>query len=933
MHVYRCLSRLAVLWIFTLSISVSLAAEANGKKVLTLEDYPLWKQIVSTSISADGQWVSYGYRPNDGDDTLYIKNLSTDKIHEIAGGANPKFSEDSNWVAYDINLPKKEAEKLRKERKPVSKKIELLNLNTGEKSTEENGATFVFANSSKFWAVKKAKADRQAKHDGTDLILHDLGNGMARNIGNVGLYLFNKPGTMLAYTISAADQVGNGTHLVDLDTGVTHILDSGKADFAQLTWDKEGTALAVIKGSEKKDHAQKENVLLAFADASRGAEGKMEYNPRDDSQFPGNMVLSEKGTLKWIEDKSRIFFGIKEQEKVEKHEDPVANLDIWHWRDERVQSIQMVRAERDRNSTYLSSLNLSSKKFTRLADEAMPTVTATENGKWAIGQLDKPYRLEISWGGNKADYYRIDVETGERTLIEKRLGRTLGASPDSEWFLYLHNKDLWIYNLETGQKKNYAKVTKVNFVNEDDDHPYEKPPYGLAGWSKDGRSVLVNHKFDLWSLPLDDGKAVNITGGIGEKEQIRFRYVSIDPDAPARGRFRGFRGPRPTPKPIDTSQPLLLSAYGEWTKKSGYYRLAMGETPKPLIFEDRTIGQITKAKKADFFMFTKQTFVEFPNYYVSNTEFANAKKVTDANPQQSEYSWGSRKLIDYENGRGIKLQATLAIPDGYREGDKYPMLVYFYEKMSNQHHRYSMPRYDDRPHFSTYVSDGYLVLQPDNIYVTGRPGSSALDCTTSAIKKVVEMGYADPERIALQGHSWGGYESSFLLTQTDMFCAVVTGAPVTNMISFYNELYKSSGTVQQGIMEVGQVRMGTHPWKDFDLYVSQSPVHQAENITTPFLILHGTEDGAVDWHQGLEYYNAARRLGKQVILLSYPGEGHHLTRLENQKDFLARMKQFFDHYCKDKPAAEWMIKGRPFLKKPKATPADGAGGARRPPRQ
>jgi len=307
MQVYRCLSRLAALWIFTLSISLSLFAEANGKKVLTLEDYPLWKQIVSTSISADGKWISYGYRPNDGDDTLYIKNLSTDKIHEIAGGTNPKFSEDSSWVAYEINLPKKEAEKLRKGKKPVTKKIELLNLSTGDKTTEENGATFAFDKSSKSWAVKKAKADRKAKHNGTDLILHHLDTGMARNIGNVEHYQFNKPGTMLAYTISAAEKVGNGTHLVNLDTGVTRILDSGKADFAQLTWDKEGTALAVIKGAEKKDHAQKENVLLAFLDASRGAESKVEYNPREDSRFPGSMVLSEKGTLKWTEDKSRIF--------------------------------------------------------------------------------------------------------------------------------------------------------------------------------------------------------------------------------------------------------------------------------------------------------------------------------------------------------------------------------------------------------------------------------------------------------------------------------------------------------------------------------------------------------------------------------------------------------------------------------------------------
>jgi len=205
------------------------------------------------------------------------------------------------------------------------------------------------------------------------------------------------------------------------------------------------------------------------------------------------------------------------------------------------------------------------------------------------------------------------------------------------------------------------------------------------------------------------------------------------------------------------------------------------------------------------------------------------------------------------------------------------------------------------------------------VYTIGKPGTSAVDDVTSAVKKVIELGYADPKHIGLQGHSWGGYQSSYILTQTDMFAAVVTGAPPTNLVSFYNELYKQTGTVQQGIMEVGQVRMGAGvtPWSAHELYESQSPIHQAEKIKTPFLILHGTADGAVDWHQGLEYYNAARRLGKEVILLSYPDEPHHLAKEENQKDFQVRMKAFFDHYLKGTPAPKWMTEGVPFLQKGK----------------
>jgi dipeptidyl aminopeptidase/acylaminoacyl peptidase len=291
--------------------------------------------------------------------------------------------------------------------------------------------------------------------------------------------------------------------------------------------------------------------------------------------------------------------------------------------------------------------------------------------------------------------------------------------------------------------------------------------------------------------------------------------------------------------------------------------------------------------------------------------------VTDANPFIKEYAWGSKVLIDFTNSKGKKLQGTLTLPAGYQPGKKYPMLVYFYEIMSNTHHSFSMPVFDDRPQMSTYASNGYLVFQPDVVYDIGRPGTSAVDCVTSGVKKVIELGYADPKHIGLQGHSWGGYQSSYIVTQTDMFAAVVTGAPPTNLISFYDELYKQTGTVQQGIMELGQVRMGANvtPWTAKDLYEQQSPVFNVQKIHTPFMILQGTADGAVDWDQGLEFFNAARRNGKEVIFLSYPNEPHHLAIKENQKDFQIRMKQYFDHYLKGAPAPGWMTDGVPQTKK------------------
>lgn len=885
------------------------------KKVLTLEDYPQWKHILSPAISSDGDWIIYTLRPNGGDATLYVKCLSSDKVYEIPYGSSAEFSENSQWAAYLIGVSKEEAKKLQKDKKPVPSKGELLNLKSGEKYTVENTSDVGFSKNSKFFAAKKAQSDKSAEHKGTDLVLRNLETGLSQNVGNVGEYLFNKPGAMLAYSVDAANKGGNGVYLINLSTGQIVPLDTGEADYLQIAWDEKGTALAFLRGKLEKGFWERDNVLLAFTGLEGNSPVRYEYDPKGDSGFPGDMVISERvqprrgrgfgpageednRALIWSEDLSRVFCGIKEQEKKpEKSKEDLPDVDVWHWKDEQIQSVQARRFENDVNFTYRSVFHLKEKKFLQLADKDMRTITLTRDGNWGVGRDATPYLSDVET--QQADYYLVNPISGERKTIVKGIRQSLGVSPHGRHFLYLKDKQLWIYDFANGTTTNISVNAPVVFVDEEDDHPEEKPSFGLAGWNEDGKSVIVNHKYDLWLLPLDGQNPANITKGYGDKEEIRFRYLRLDPEE----------------KFIDPAKPMLLSAYGEWTKKSGFYSLRMGGEPKKLIFTDKSFGFPTKAKKTDKLLYTIETFEEFPDYHVSAMDFTAPKKVTEANPQQKDYAWGGRILIDYTNSKGQKLQATLTLPAGYEEGKTYPMLVYFYEKMSQRHHQYSMPTYDDRPHMSAYASDGYLVLMPDIVFEIGKPGTSSLDCVGSAVKKAIELGYADPERIGLQGHSWGGFQTSFIVTQTDMFACVVSGAPPTCIEGEFNQVFKSSGNNNHSYYSRSQGRMGTDPWKDHDLYRSQSAIQNADKITTPFMLLHGTEDGSVDWIQSLEYYNAARYLGKEVIFLSYPGEPHHLAKEENQKDFQMRMKQYFDHYLKGKPIPDWMADGIPYLKK------------------
>lgn len=900
------------------STTVSTSAELRpALKALSLDDYGQWRRVTSTALSPDGAWMSYAYAPNEGDGVLHVRSLTGERVHTIAVGSAPAFSNDSRFVAYFVNPTEAELERARRARTAggsaaatpaTPRRFEVRNLVSGVIFAVPNAATFAFSESGSWVAVRTAKPVASAKHDGADLIVRDLATKSTRNIGNVAQFAFDESGAHLAYTVDAAEKLGNGVYVLTLATGETRALDGAAADYAQLAWSDRGAHLAVLRGTIPEGKVQRVNALLVFTALGTAQQRALTLDSAAAGALPAGHVMSEFAPLRWAPDGSSLLLGVKEQaEAPKKSDDPVANVDVWHWRDAEPQSVQMVRLAQERRSTYPARLTVASNTLRVLGDSVMRSVQPTANQRWGIGRIDTSYRGEVAWGASRGDYYRVNMSTGDRTLIARSLSRTMGTSPDSRWFLYLQDGRVHAYDLNAGRDVTIDASTETRFVDVTDDHDYELPTYGVAGWSADGKHVLLNHQFDLWQLALDGSRALNLTRGVGEKEQIRFRLVR---NADGGRRAADEQG-------VDLSRPLLLTAYGEWTKKSGYFELAPGKSPSPRMFDDRAIGGYTVSDNGSRVAFTQGSFTEYPDWYVSDRRFAAPRKMTDANPQLAEYAWGRKVLVDYTNSKGQKLQGTLTLPANYEPGKKYPMLVYFYEKMSQSHHAFSMPAFDDRPHISTYASNGYLVLQPDIVYEIGKPGSSALDCVTSAVKKVIDMGYADAARIGLQGHSWSGYQSSFILTQTDMFRTVVTGAPPTNLMSFYGTLYRSSGTIQQGISEVGQVRMGRNvtPWSAKELYESQSPVHNVQNIKVPFMILHGTEDGAVDWMQGLELYSAARRNGKEVILLSYPGEPHHLAKKENQKDFQVRMRQYFDHYLKDAPAPAWMTDGVPQVRK------------------
>jgi dipeptidyl aminopeptidase/acylaminoacyl peptidase len=318
--------------------------------------------------------------------------------------------------------------------------------------------------------------------------------------------------------------------------------------------------------------------------------------------------------------------------------------------------------------------------------------------------------------------------------------------------------------------------------------------------------------------------------------------------------------------------------------------------------------------------------VEFPDLRISGPDFKSAKKITDANPQQSEYMWGKRILFDFKNKDGVRLQGILAIPDDYKAGEKRPMIVNFYEKNSQNLHRYSAPSYLTGMGSSPIqaVSEGYLTMLPDIHFRTGSSHSDMLECVEAAVKRVIEMGYVDPKRIGLNGHSYGGEGAAFIGTRSKMFAAVGMGAGVTDLFSDFNQSWGWSYQVTGGsgangsdYYMFGQGRWGFAPWDNPEVYHFESALTHVRETVAPFLIMHGTADPTVSFAEGMNFYNALRFNNKKAVMLAYPGEGHGLRGLANRRDLTVRFFEFFNHYLKGAPAPKWLIDGVTYLEKGK----------------
>ncbi len=934
---------------FVAAVLVPLAAQqAPAGRPMDLGDILSFRAMSTNTLSPDGQWFAYRLAPLEGDSEVVVRSTTGSQEYTFPVGASASamsFSDDSRWIAIGTSLTTAEAEAARRARRPVQNGVTIINLSNGETVEIPKIRRFAFSGELSTWialdrygadtggaaaapaggrggAAPAANAPRDTRPRGTDLILRELQTGTEINVGNVSEFGFNKSGKYLALVIDAADQAGNGLQIRDMTTGTITSLETDKAFYERMSWAIEGDALTMLKGTDDRQFRERLYSVVGFTGFGSGTPKKTVFDPKQDKTFPEGMAVSGNRTPTWNDDRTAMIFGIADLTPVPRPAgrgngagDGAAegegrqggagaagmterpNLVIWHYKDPRLQSQQQVQENADRNFSYPTLYRPADSTLIRLADEEVPSVTVTGRGKWAIGSSEDAYELMGNLNGQRfRDIYAVDTTTGKRVTVKKNLRWGNSASPDSTKYLFYENKHFYVFDIETGQVRNITEKVPSSFVNTEDDHNIVDPPSNVLGWSADNQYVLLSDRWDIWRVPVAAGEAaVNLTVN-GKKDQIR--YQNRVP-----GIYENERG-------IDLTKPQYFSVMAEWTKRAGYGVLQPGKVGLDmLLWEDAAISSLRKAEKGDTWIYRRETPTEAPQIFVTDATLTNGRKIVDLSSEADGVAWSSgAQLIEFKNAKGERLQASLYLPANYEKGKQYPMIVYIYERLTQGHYQYGRPTANG---FSrqAYTSNGYAVLQPDIKYYVNDPGMSAAWTLPNAVKAAVATGVVDPAKVGLHGHSWGGYQTAFTITQSDVFAAAIAGAPLTNMISMYSIIYKNSGGTNGAIFESSQGRFTGGPWEEWEAYTRNSPVAHAEKVKTPLVILHNDQDGAVDFTQGVEYYNTLRRLQKPVVMLEYPGENHGLARPANQQDYTVRMQEFFDHHLKGAPAPGWWKDG------------------------
>ena len=933
-------------------------ASAQEKKPLDHSVYDSWESLSGVSVPYNGKYMFYSVNKQQGDGTLYVYNIATGENLAIPRGKSPVISADGQVLLYRIapqyaqtheaKVKKKKGDDLPKDT------LVVMNLKSGDKQTFPRLKGLQYGRELQQYVAfqttpeppakgeKKAAAD---KSQGSPLYLMDIRSGQIDTIAIVEKYGFTDDCEYLSYITKPGkkDTVGvRALNIKDLATGkVTTVLDGDKKMKVELpVYDNLYGRFAFYAQTDTTKEALKYSDIYLY---KVGDVAATKLITRAHAGIPTDWMIGDKHTLFFPEkgnslsaDGGVLFFGIKpvpEEQDTTIAEFERVKLDIWRWNADYLPTVEAVRKKEFENQAFLTAYYFADpSKVVQIENEVVHSVNIPDKlqGDWVLSSSDKAYRVQRQWETNPhSDIYKVNLRTGEAVLLKQdATSSVMLPSPSARYYTFFGSltQDWYLYDITTGAHRNLTADLGVAFWNEDTDTPGLPRPYSSATWVENEEYFLIGDRYDLWQFdPKWEKAPFMITEGLGKATNNNFKVARPIHDPKAkRTRFGSAAGP------LKVGEPLYLSSFNRVSREHGFYMkditkkkakmVKLAEGPYNMSIsgislsnEYPGIAQVGKSQKPPrklsipVFAYTKGNFENPTNVFVTKDMFRTETRISNTNPQQKDYNWGTVEMVSWMTADSIKAEGLLFKPENFDPNKKYPVIIYFYEKDSDGLYNYRSPAPSrsivNIPYF---VSNGYIVFDPDIYYTTGHPGQSAMRSIMPAVDMLCQYPWIDSENMAIQGQSWGGYQVAYMITQTDRFKAAGAGAPVSNMTSAYGGIRWGSGVTRQMQYERGQSRIGQNLWDAFDLYVENSPLFFVPNVTTPVLIMHNDKDTAVPWYQGIEFFASLRRCGKQAWMLQYKGEDHNLRERHNCKDLSEKLAEFFDHFLKGAPEPEWM---------------------------
>jgi len=908
--------------VILLLVAVSSIAQSEKKK-LTHDDILKWNRITETHISNDGEFIVFKYQPWKGDPVLKISTKNGDEKASVMGAENAKITSDSKFAVFlqkplVDTLRTLKLQKTKKEDLPQNKlviyqlardKKEIIDNVKSHKVPKKWAGWVAWQSEAPLDTTQKSKSNTSKKTDKVfPLFIKNLASGETKEIPNVSTYYFAEEKEVIVFISEGKDSLFDaGIYVYNLVSQSERRIRDGKGKFKQVIIDKTGEKVAFLEDqSEKKEESDFSIVVWA-----EGSETLVAAN-NSNKAVPNNWEISENGSLTFSENGQRLFFGLAPK-KMPKDttilEEEIPVLDVWHWSEEVLQTVQLNNKSRNLKKTYLAVVHLKDNNVVQLETKQFSGIRRIKGGNadQLLAWSNRPYALQSMWEGSPRhnDFYLVDINTGKEKMIKKDCRATPLVSTEGNYLYWYNAIDTsWnTYDLASDKEYKITTPEHISVANELNDIPNPPGSYYFAGWLENDEAFLVYDRYDIWKVdPTNSAPAVKITPN-GRNQKVSYRLIRFNPE-PNEG--------------ISTSEKLILKGHNEITRADSYFAFSLDKNKalKTLLAENYRLGTPRKAKDEDLIVFTKENFETYPNLIATDLSFKKQKQISDAAPQQKDFIWGTAELVSWTSLDGKNLEGTLHKPANFDPNKKYPMIVNFYEKSSQGLLSYRMPEL----HRSTigyhyYTSNGYLVFNPDVYYKEGYPGEDAFNCVMPGVTAMIAKGFVDEKHIGAQGHSWGGYQVAYLATRTNLFAAIESGAPVVNMFSAYGGIRWGSGLNRSFQYEHTQSRIGKSIWESPLRYLENSPLFTLDKVNTPILIMHNDNDGAVPWYQGIEYFIGLRRLGKPAWLLNYNEADHWPTKLRDKEDFQIRMARFFDHYLKDQPMSKWMKKGIPATQK------------------